>query len=49
MGRKSNTFLMEWEMDGNKWCMEIYAESWDDAKKRLAAIRSTGKIIGEAF
>ncbi len=49
MGRKSTTFLLEWEMDGQTWCMEIYADSWDDANKRLAAIRATGKIIGEAF
>ena len=42
-------FLLEWEMDGQKWCMEVYAESWDDARKRLTAIRSTGKIIGEVF
>lgn len=41
------TWLISYNLDGEQWSMEIIAPSADEAKRRLAAAASWGKIDGE--
>ena len=38
--------LIEFEMDGGRYCFPMPAESFDDAERRMRAIRMTGKVAG---
>lgn len=41
-------FLLSYTMpDGSDWAFEIAAESFEDARARLLAIRQTGRLDGE--
>lgn len=49
-GRPMYRFLIEYEMDGSKWTgVHVWAYSWEDAEKRLAALKSTAKLDGQAM
>jgi hypothetical protein len=40
-------FALEYEHDGKKWAMEIFADSWEDAKQKLEALKQTIILVGE--
>jgi len=40
-------YSVEFPYAGSRWSFEIYANSWEDAEKRLAAIAAWGKVDGE--
>ncbi len=40
-------FLIEFNMGGEEYSEVIYAESWEDAEKRLTAIKYNGRLIGK--
>lgn len=41
------TYCISFNMDGHEYADEIKAESFEDADRRLAAIKSNGRIDGE--
>jgi hypothetical protein len=42
-------YSVEFPYGGSRWSFEIYADSWEDAEKRLAAIAAWGKVDGEVM
>jgi hypothetical protein len=48
-GRPLYTFLLSYEMDDSRWCAEIWAYSFEDAEARVAAMRESLKVDGQAF
>lgn len=45
-GRKLYTFLADYKMDGSTYTASIWAYDWEDAERRLTAIRFSGHIVG---
>lgn len=43
----SKTYLGSYGLDGKQYGFEIEADSFDDARRRLDAIKAWGKIDGE--
>ena len=43
---KPGTYLVEYEHQGGRCDVDLWAESYDDAHARMQAIRESGKIIG---
>jgi hypothetical protein len=39
-------YLCDYQYEGETWCIEIAAESWEDAKARLKRI-ACAKVVGE--
>lgn len=39
-------YLIDYTHKGERWCFEIWAESWEDAEQRLRAIKHNGEVIG---
>jgi hypothetical protein len=39
-------YLCDYWHEGEQWCIEIPAYSWEDAQKRLRSL-SQGKVVGE--
>ena len=39
--------MLDYSHRGERWTVPLKAESWADAKQRLDAIATTGKISGE--
>lgn len=48
-GRKLFTFLLSYEMDGKQWSTQIWAYDLTDADSRVAAMRASLKVDGQAF
>jgi hypothetical protein len=48
-GRPLYTFLLSYEMGGSQWCAEIWAYSFEDAEARVAAMRESLKVDGQAY
>ena len=48
-GRPIYTFLLSYEMDGSQWSTEVWAYSYEDAQNRVAAMRDSLKVDGQAF
>jgi hypothetical protein len=46
MGEKPSQALVHFEMDGKSYVFIMPAESWDDAERRLRAIRLNGRVAG---
>lgn len=46
-GRPMYTFGVEYAMDDRHWSFRIIAYSMEDAQKRVAAIRESGKVYGQ--
>lgn len=46
-GRPLYTFGVEYHMDGGLWSFHLWAYDWDDAERRVAAIREDGKVFGQ--
>ena len=44
--RKQKYYLCDYRYEGEKWCIEIPAESWEDAKARLKRI-AHADVVGE--
>lgn len=42
------TFLCSYRYAGSEWNLEIYADDWVDAEKRLLAIQRNVTLDGEA-
>lgn len=38
-------YCIEYEHEGSKWALEIWAESWEDAEQKVRAI-GYGKVLG---
>lgn len=48
-GRPLYTFLLSYEMDGSRWSTELWAYDFADAEARVAAMRESLKVDGQAF
>ena len=48
-GRPLYTFLLSYEMDGKQWSTEVWAYSFEDADARVAAMRDSLKVDGQAY
>lgn len=48
-GRPLYTFLLSYEMDGSRWTIEVWAYSFEDAENRVAAMRETLNLDGQAY
>lgn len=48
-GRPLYTFLLSYEMDGKQWSTEVWAYDFADADARVAAMRASLKVDGQAF
>lgn len=48
-GRKLFLFLLSYEMGGSRWCAEVWAYDFDDAATRVAAMRGSLTLDGQAF
>jgi hypothetical protein len=46
MGEKPSQTLIHFEMDGESYAFIMPAESWDDAERRMRAIRLNGRVAG---
>ena len=42
----SGEYLYEFEMGGARYSFGMYADDWEDAERRLRAIRTTGALSG---
>jgi hypothetical protein len=40
-------FMCSYEFAGDKWGVEIYADTIEEANRKLRAVGSTGKVDGE--
>ena len=49
MNEKVRTYMLDYPFRGGKYCLEMAADSWEDAEERLAAIKAWGKIEGEIY
>lgn len=55
MGRSKNQedemrrFMCSYEFEGAKWGVEIYADTIEEAKRKLRAVGSTGIVDGEVL
>ena len=38
--------MISFQMDGETYCFVMPADSWDDAERRMRAIRTTGQVQG---
>lgn len=48
MGREPRKeYFVDYILGDNHYCITIVADSWDDAKRHLSAIRLTGYVSGE--
>lgn len=48
-GRELYTFLLSYEMDGKQWSTQVWAYDFADAEARVAAMRESLKVDGQAF
>lgn len=48
-GRPLYTFLLSYEMDGKQWSTEVWAYDFADAEARVAGMRASLKIDGQAY
>jgi len=49
-GRPMYRYLLSYEMDGDKWTgVHVWAYSWEDAEKRVAAIKASVTLDGQAM
>ena len=49
-GRPMQCYLVNYEMDGEEWGgVQVWAYSMDDAAKRVEALRTTAKLMGQAM
>ena len=46
-GRALYTFGVEYHMDNATWSFNLWAYSFEDAERRVAAIREDGKVYGQ--
>lgn len=46
MREKPKKAAASYKYRGSAWCLDIYAESLEDAEERMRAIRMTGQIDG---
>lgn len=44
--KEPGTYLLDYTFEGKTYCLELWAESLDDAKARLNAIQNYGIIEG---
>jgi hypothetical protein len=42
-----NKYLIDYTFNGKTYCTTIVAETWEEAEKKLRAIRADGKVAGE--
>lgn len=42
-------FLLSYEMDGSRWSAEVWAYSFEDAIRRVAAMRASLNVDGQCF
>ena len=47
-GRSMYRFLLEYEMDGSEWSAQVWAYDFDDAQKRVASMRASLRLLGQA-
>lgn len=40
-------FVLEYEFDNKKWGEELHAKDWDEAKRKLQALKETIVLLGE--
>lgn len=46
-GGQCRMYMVDYPYQGSKYCVDVYATSWEDAEARLNAIKGWGKIAGE--
>jgi hypothetical protein len=46
-GRPLYTFGVEYRMDDRTYSFHLIAYDWEDAERRVAAIREDGKVFGQ--
>ena len=39
-------FVLEYEFDNKKWGEELHAKDWDEAKRKLQALKETIVLLG---
>jgi hypothetical protein len=47
MAERWPEFVSEYEHHGKKWCLNIPAQSWEDAEARAESIRKTFQVLGK--
>jgi hypothetical protein len=45
----SNRFLVEYAYAGSHWTVEVWADDWKDAERKLYALKTNARIIGESM
>lgn len=45
--QEGHEFFLDYDMPDGMYCLVIRAKDWDEAERRLNAIRRTGRIGGE--
>lgn len=46
-GRPMYRFALAYQMDGKEWGAEVWAYSFDDAERRVAAMRGSLSVAGQ--
>lgn len=46
-GVKMYNFALEYQMDGSRWGLEVWAYSWEDAQNRVDAMRQSLVLLGQ--
>ena len=48
MNHKANKrFLVEYRYADATWALEIWADDWQDAERKLRALGANGRVVGE--
>lgn len=48
-GRDMQLYTVAYEMDGERWGFDVWAYSFDDAEKRVRAIRQSAELSGQVY
>lgn len=47
MSNATVNYAVEFEHDGAKWALNIFANDWADAKRKLESLKSSAVLLGE--
>ena len=48
MHKADKRFLVEFSYAGSDWSIEIWADDWQDAERKLLALKTNARLLGEA-
>lgn len=48
MHKADKQFLIEYRYAGATWTVDIWADDWTDAQRKLLALGTNGRVVGEA-